>query len=293
MKRKWITAIALGLVTTGALAGQELDQRYPLAADGLLTVVNIAGDIEITTWDREEVHLTGELGERSELDVRESANSLRIEVKPENRGRHHGNLEETDLLLRVPVAARLSVSGVSSDVTVSGSRAASLSVETVSGDVEVRADVERLELSSVSGDVEFSGTASRTTLESVSGDIEVEGLAGDLETSLVSGDLELRGGRFNRGKFESVSGTLEIELELEPGGRLSVESMSGDVVLRLPAGQSAEFEAQSFSGDIRSRFGSSKRQSRGPGSQLRHVAGDGGASIRVESFSGDIEIGHK
>ena len=69
--------------------------------------------------------------------------------------------------------------------------------------------------------------------------------------------------------------------------------MSGDVTLKLPESQSAEFSAQSFSGDIDSRFGQAKNEKFGPGSQLKYSAGNSGTVIRVESFSGDIDIGHK
>ncbi len=193
----------------------------------------------------------------------------------------------------MPVGAAISASGVSSDIDVSGSRGASLRAETVSGDVTVEARVQRLDLSSVSGDVEFSGSSPRTAAETVSGDIELQGLNGELEVSLVSGDVEVSGGVFTRGKFESVSGTIELDLAVEEGGRLTAENMSGDVILTLPAGQSGEIRAQTFSGDISSAFGAPQSNGRGPGSRLQHLAGDGGTTIRIESFSGDIEIGQK
>ena len=47
------------------------------------------------------------------------------------------------------------------------------------------------------------------------------------------------------------------------------------------------------SGDIESDFGQAKQDSLGPGSHLKHVSGDAGTVIRVESFSGDIQIGRK
>jgi DUF4097 and DUF4098 domain-containing protein YvlB len=66
--------------------------------------------------------------------------------------------------------------------------------------------------------------------------------------------------------------------------------MSGDIKLSLPGSQQAEFSVQSYSGSIHSDFGESARVSRGPGVVLEHREGDGGAKIRLESFSGDISI---
>ncbi|HKJ60975.1 MAG TPA: DUF4097 family beta strand repeat-containing protein, partial [Hyphomicrobiales bacterium] len=85
----------------------------------------------------------------------------------------------------------------------------------------------------------------------------------------------------------------ELSLHVGQGGRLTVESMSGDVNLALPSSQEGEFKAQSFSGDIRTRFGQVEHGDFGPGSHLKHVAGNNGAVIRIESFSGDIQIGHR
>lgn len=289
----WIAWFVLAL-SAPVLAGQDIDERRDLPADGTVSVSNAVGDIDISTWDRQEVHLTGELGDQSKLDISTSGDTLRIEVRnPRGNSRWGRDYEESDLVLRVPVSASLSVNGVSSDITIRGSRGARVSAETVSGDVQVEAHAERVDLSSVSGDVQFSGASMRTSVETVSGDIELSGLNGELDVSMVSGDLAIGGGRFSMASFESVSGTLEIDLEVEAGGRLTIESMSGDVRLDLPADQTGEFRAQTFSGDIRSKFGSPQKDDSGPGRHLHHVNGNDDTTIRVESFSGDIEIGQK
>lgn len=289
-----ITWLVIGLALAGvARAGQQIDETRDLAPDGLVTVINVAGDIDISTWDRPQVHLTGQLGDKSKLDIQASSGGLRIEVKPEDKSWNRHHFEESDLTLKVPAGASLSVNGVSSDINISGSRGESITVESVSGDIEVDAKVQSLDLSTVSGDVDFRGSSPRTSAEAVSGDLDLEGLSGELEVSLVSGDADVRGGEFSRGKFESVSGELQMDLSVEAGGRLTVESMSGDVVLHLPADQQGEIRAQTFSGDIRSQFGSPQREKNGPGSKLQYEAGSSGATIHLESFSGDIQIGHK
>lgn len=286
---KWsVPAMALCLCGP-ALAGTDIDETRALDADGSVYVGNVAGDIEISTWDRNEVRLTGELGDDSELEIDSSGSRFRVEVITEDK-HHWGNHDETDLYLKVPARANISVNGVSSDITVTGAGGEELSAESVSGDVEVEGHVRRLELNSVSGDVVFEGSASRTSAETVSGDIELHGLSGEVEATLVSGDVNLRGGTFSRGQFESVSGTLELELGVEDGGRLTVESMSGDVNLRLANGTGGKLSAQTFSGDISSDWGSVDRAEHGPGRHLKTTMGEGNATIRVESFSGDIEI---
>lgn len=278
------------LAPTTLLAAQSIDERRAMPAEGTVTVINVAGDITITTWDREEVHLTGQLGAESELDISESGQGVRIEVRPRNGKGYNRHYEESDLILSVPATAEISATGVSSDINISGAAGAGITAETVSGDVDVRAQAGRVDLKSVSGDVRFEGASLRTSAESVSGDIELSGAEGELTVSVVSGDVELRGGSFERGRFEAVSGTLDLVLEIRSGGSVNVQSMSGDVNVALPPDQAVEIRAQTFSGDIRSRFGSPQKPEHGPGTRLEHTAAGGGASLRLESFSGDVEI---
>ena len=104
--------------------------------------------------------------------------------------------------------------------------------------------------------------------------------------------MELEAGMIHSGKFETVSGDLGMRGEVTDNGKLSAESMSGDVSIYLPDSQSGLFKAQSFSGDIETDFGSVKNVKHGPGSHLKHRAGNGGAEVRVESFSGSIRLKH-
>jgi len=286
--QSWILVLAVlpGLV----LAGDPIEERRAMAEDGTVTVSNVAGDINISTWDRAEVLLTAELGNNQELEVAETAQGVRFEVI--NIG-NDDDYDEADLELSIPEGASIVTEGVSSDIMIEGCRGENVSAESVSGDVSIEAETSRVDLSSVSGDIEFEGSAVRATVESVSGDIDMAGVEGEVSISTVSGDAFLEAGSLSRGQFETVSGTLELDLSAAEGGKITVESMNGDVLLTLPAGQEAEIRAQTFSGDIESAWGDVKHESFGPGSHLKHVSGQSGTTIRVESFSGDIDIGQK
>jgi len=275
------------LVPLAAWSGDSIDQNWPVDADVRISVENIVGEIEIKGWDRNEVQLTGELGDSvDELEIDESSSHLQIAVI----NRDQRNIDETVLILRVPEGANIEAIAVSADIEISGLDNDKLTAASVSGDVEVQAKSQWVSLESVSGDVSFSGETPRIAAESVSGDVELSGLSGDVEATTVSGDMELQAGEMDSGKFETVSGDIQISAELSANGRISAESMSGDVVITLPASQSGLFKAQSFSGRITTDFGSVSHAKHGPGSHLKHAAGKDGAEIRLESFSGNIKL---
>lgn len=271
-----------------AFCGEEIDQTLAMPADGLVAVENVAGTVEIEAWDRDEVRVRGEAGKSVER-VEVNSTSSGVEVRVINRKGDH-RVDGTELDLRVPQRASIEIETVSADISLTGSRGESVILRTVSGDLEVAANPQRVDLHSVSGDVEFEGTVSRSSFETVSGEITVVGATGEISANTVSGDVTLEAGEVAQGRFEAVSGDLMLSLALADGGRLACDSMSGDIRLKLPASQQAEFTAQSFSGSIHTDFGDSVGVSRGPGVMLEHRAGDNGAKIRLESFSGDISI---
>jgi len=261
----------LVLAPLSAAAGQMVDERWDIDAKATISIENIAGEIVVQGWDRNEAHLTGELGKSvEELEIDASNSSLQIEVI----NRNERNVDSTELKLMVPKGANVDISAVSADIDVSGLDNEKLTASSVSGDVEVDASSQRVSIESVSGDVEFSGQAQRISAESV------------------SGDMELQTGPIESAKLETVSGDITVNGEISGNGKLRAESMSGDVVIILPASQTGLFKAQSFSGRIYTDFGSVSHAKHGPGSHLKHVEGSGGAEVRVESFSGNIKLKH-
>jgi DUF4097 and DUF4098 domain-containing protein YvlB len=280
-------ALALGFPLI-APAGEQIDETLSMPADGLVSVENVAGTVEFVAWDRAEVQIRGETGDSVE-EVEINSTPTGVEIRIINR-KGERRVDGTELYLRVPEAASLEAETVSADISASGSRGENIILRTVSGDLEVDASPQRMELQSVSGDVEFEGSVPRTSIETVSGEIVVVGAHGEVSASTVSGDLSLEAGEVDRGRFEVVSGDLVLNLSVAGDGRLTCDSMSGDVRLSLPADQQGEFVAQTLSGGIHSDFGKSSRVSRGPGMILEHQEGQTGAKIRVETFSGDISI---
>lgn len=276
-------------ISASVQARTEIEENRPLDPQGRVQVDNMAGSITISGWDNAEVEIRGQLGERvEELEITETSGGLRIRVHNRDNQRR---LDESHLRLQVPRRASIELESISADMTVEGLKNDSMILSTVSGDMDINVDSRHFEAESVSGDVTFVGHAPRVTVETVSGEIEIRGAEGEVRVTTVSGDLSLQGGILSLGRFETVSGDLELNVGVSDGGRLSADSMSGDVTLLLPATQQAEFIAESYSGEIRSDFGEVSKGSKVPRRSLQFRQGNNGASIRIESFSGDARLG--
>ncbi len=276
-------------------ADRNVNETRKVDADARITIENMAGEVEVTGWDRKEVSITGTLDPKAdELSIEGGGKSLHIEVKyPHKRNL---NIDEgSHLTLKVPQGCELRVETVSADVKVSD-LTGDVRLASVSGDIDAQGKFADLNIETVSGDLDVEATAKRCTFSTVSGEIDARGLGREVTTSSVSGDVTLEAGDLvTELRVETVSGEVEVQASPAKDADWKVSSQSGDVDLWLSAKVDAEFDIETFSGDIRDGFGhEAERTSRfAPGQELKFTQGSGGAEITVNAFSGDVTIRRK
>ena len=285
-------AIALACAALApAWAATPIDQVRPLDPRGRVEIDNLKGRVEVRAWDRQEVRVTGSLGDGVEkLVIDGDRGELRIEVKYPNRSR---NTEPTMLVVQVPLRAELEIETVSADIDVHGVAPRELSLQSVSGDIVANGAPRRASVESVSGDVNLTFNSSEVEASTVSGDLVVAGrLTGEASVETVSGDLRFdsRGERLRKFSAGSVSGNIAARLALAEAGEIRMESVSGDLGLDLPKDLSAEVTGESFSGDLSAPRAKIQREDFGPGSSFHQRYGDGKGEIRLETFSGDARL---
>ncbi len=286
-----LMAVALMLLALPALtlASEEIDETRELNADAVVSISNISGSVSITGWERDELEITGTLGKGTErLDVLGDADRMEIEVViPE----HSRNVEGSHLEIRLPSTCRVRVSTVNADIDIAR-LSDELDLNTVNGDISVEGNIKEIALNTVSGDVTLKTTANVTMINNVSGDIEIEGGAGTINLNTVSGDIRMSDTEAERISFNSVSGDLHFAGSFADDGRYNFDAQSGTIRLMLSGELNADLWVSSFSGDIDSDFGGKVRRTSkyGPGKELEYRAGNGGAEIEIETFSGDVEL---
>jgi DUF4097 and DUF4098 domain-containing protein YvlB len=280
--------LALGAGAVQATdADRPIDERRPLKADARVEVSNVAGEITVETWDKNELHLTGSLSEQVEkLEITGDASRLKIEVKLPKRTR---NVDDTILHLKVPAGIALEADGVSADIHVRGIKG-DVEASSVSGDVELDVGSKRVEARSVSGDVNVQAPSAETRVESVSGDVTVRGVKGEVRGETVSGDIEVMAHTANRIELQSVSGSLELDGELAADADVEGKTMSGDIRLTLPRLPEASIELQTYSGEVEG--GDALTQAGGGSREEKEYwrKGSGSGRVRLHSFSGDIDL---
>jgi DUF4097 and DUF4098 domain-containing protein YvlB len=283
-----VLASALQCCNVGAADSRAVNIHKAADLDGAVEIENVAGQVDVTGWDRAEVEVTGTIGERVErVDVNTSAGhtTVRVVLPQDSWGRGGGM--EADLIVHIPRKSFLTATLVSAGITTHGVQGQQ-QLRTVSGSIEGELAHEA-KIGTVSGSVKLAGGAGPLEVNSVSGSITVKGAAGEVRVGTVSGSADLQLGAVSRANFHTVSGPVSVDGSLASGAELEAGTVSGS--LRFTLKGPADYDIQSFSGSIDNCFGpKAQRSDYGPGLHLTFREGEGNTRVRLRTQSGSIQL---
>ena len=283
---------AASVLPLAAFAGDEsFERKVDATADGEVVISNVSGTIDVRGWDRNEVHVSGEIGGDVErVDVSSSGGRTTIKVILPHGSNHDSS---ADLEIQVPKMSSVEVSAVSADVTSRGVLGTQR-LKSVSGEITADVAGDDSDLRSVSGDVTVRGSGKplRLRVSSVSGNLDLSNVAGKLELVTVSGDARVQMLDASEVRGKTTSGSLNLRARLTKDARVDAEAVSGDLTLHVGAPGGVSAEVETFSGDIEGCLATDvKRASEyGPGKRLTVRTVEEGARVRAKTLSGDIEI---
>lgn len=271
--------LAMGLLASLVL--QQTDTTVSVGAAPRLELDNFDGTVAVTTWNRNEVRVRATHGPRDEVEVETSGNVVSI------RARGRRGPSNVDYEVTVPVAASLTVSAQSGDVSVEGTRGG-VSVETVEGNISVKDGGGFVSLHSVEGEITLEGAHGRIDLNTVEGNIRVTGSVGSIHAESVDGEITLEDIESADVEASSVDGALSYRGLIREGGSYRFTSHAGDVSLSVPD-LDATVSVSTFSGSFESDFPVTLGKTSG-GRRLNFTLGSGKARVELESFDGSIEL---
>jgi hypothetical protein len=155
--------------------------------------------------------------------------------------------------------------------------AATLSVQTASGDILVREADGDARLGTASGDISLFDVSGSAQLSTASGDVYVGHAVGDLGVKAASGDTAIDAADASV-TVKSASG--DAELRRVRTGTVTLETASGDVGVGIAEGTAAWLDVQSLTGEVRSSLDNAD----GP------VEGGETVRVRARTISGDVSI---
>lgn len=287
---RFLTLTFLSMMSAAAMA-ENIQQKLDAAADGVVSISNVSGSVDVSGWSRNEVEVSGTLGKDvRELIFERDGDEIEITVRAPKGG---GRNISSDLVIKVPEKSSIEVAGVSADIGVQNVFGEQR-LQTVSGDVECEAYTADIKIVSVSGDIEVRGNNedARADLNSVSGDIEAQTIAGEASANSVSGDLTIADSRFDRIRLKTVNGDVTFDSALSEDGIFNLETINGDLEINFIDSISARFDIETFNGDIRNCFGPKpvRTSKYAPGTKLKFSEGGGQGRVTIKTLNGDLRL---
>lgn len=189
---------------------------------------------------------------------------------------------DSEITIQVPESAspHVKLLTTSGDIDVQDVALADLDITSTSGDINISLEedqhMERVDMRTTSGDMDVSAFADRMNITSTSGDVEVEGRVNDLTVNTISGDIDVRADVAYM-HFKAVSGDVDMAFDSDEIRDVRGSTISGDIDIDLPDGIGAiAIQTQTRSGDVTTRH---------------HTTGVGPTvNGSVTSMSGDITI---
>lgn len=262
---------------------QQTDTTFAVRPNARVEVETFGGEINVKTWNRNEIRVQATHGRRDVISIDASGSSVSIEAE----GRM-GPATDVTFNLTVPAAVALDLSGVYTQVRVEGVHG-DIDVETVQGSIRVTGGG-RLQLESVEGDILIDRARGRVSANTVNRGIRVTNTVGDIEAETVNGPIILQGVQANAVDLATVNGRIVYDGTLRDGGDYAITSHNGAIWVVVPEKAGVTVDVSTFNGNLDSTLPITMRGERGSKRRMNFVFGNGGARLDLESFGGDVHL---
>ena len=265
-----------GLLVASSAAS---DTTFTIPPGATVVVDNTEGDIEITGQDGRRARV---LVDRRADRVRVERRGTRFHVVPDT----YRDEDEADLLITLPRDVAVEVHGGSGDINVNGFER-DVTIFTLDGDVSVAGGA-AIAVSSVDGDVSVRGASGPIAINTGDGDVRLDRVSGAISVQGIDGDVTILQASTSSLSVSTVDGDLRYEGIVQAGGHYALATHDGSVTFVLPRGAGARVTVLTYDGSLLPSF---PIELRGVlGSTAEFTLGDGAATVRLETFNGDIYL---
>jgi DUF4097 and DUF4098 domain-containing protein YvlB len=308
-------SILILVFSISAQAGEKIDKSLAVAATADVSIEDIHAQIEILSWNKAMVKVTGNISSRaSGYKFEKSGNNVVFEVKYDDHTgwRDSDKLKDpSKLKFYVPVKSRLETSNVSGDITVTGIEGGTsiesvsgninaeklkhrISLETVNGSITTKNLEGKIEIETVNGNITDKNSSGELELEAVQGDISSDSRCTSIEIEIVNGNLDLQLDKIDELSIESVNGKVSAAMHLNKKGEVSVSNVNGNIELLFNKNVSADFELAAFvGGSIVNKLTADQAEKKKfqPGRSLSFSKDGGSGRVEVNTVSGKVQVG--
>ena len=276
-----LASLAMVLLAT---ARPVTDTTITVKAGTRVVVDNFAGAIVVDTWAKNAVRVRAEHSRRAQLEIEHGVARLDLSA--------HGKWGEpvyVDFAITVPAGTPIELTGVDTDVEVSGGEGG-VKAETVKGDVRIQGAKGAVTCSSVEGQVEVIDCRGRVEAVGVNDIVRVAGCAGEIQAESVNGDVFVEETKSGSVEASTVNGEVFFLGDIRKDGDYSFSSHNGGITIGVPVDTDCSGSVSTYGGDFHSAFPIERSDKKKRENDFTFTIGDGSARLELESFNGSIRL---
>ena len=287
-----ITLLGLLLNATSIFAEGKilLEKKYSVKMNETLSVKFISADVEVRSWDKNEVQLfvKGDKSITNKLDFDFSYKNGVVEaiaVKKSDWGSWSWS-NDFSLIVVVPNKFNLDIKTSGGDLEIK-SISGDIVLATSGGDIELKNSQGSLSARTSGGDVEIKSFVGNSLLKTSGGDIEVKMIDGDVEAKTSGGDIVISS---SNGKV--VAGTSGGDIQIKYDGinsGMELYTSGGSISATLPSDFAADVTLKTSGGSINNRFNNSSAREISKSKYIGKYNG-GGTSFTAKTSGSSISV---
>jgi hypothetical protein len=273
---------------------RHIEKTFSVKEGGNLLLDTDAGDVDIITWDKEEVlvkvDIEGSDRRSDKFDVKfaESPDRISIIGKANDNSFFKWDVGDLDVRYHVTVPKKFSVKASTSggnmtlrnlegDVRFETS-GGNLTIDAVDGTVDINTSGGNIDVTKIKGTLKGVTSGGNVHADNVSGGVDVETSGGEVELSSIEGSVHA----------ETSGGGITLKLIGDNKG-IDVHSSGGDINIFVNDSITANLEASTSGGKVRCELPITVKGDMSD-DELRGKINGGGNVIRAETSGGDVRV---
>jgi hypothetical protein len=251
----------------------------------------VAGGIEISTWDKNEVNVKVYGNDEAEEKIIFSAEQTSTGVKVEGKQKDSKNFKNLTIRVEIVVPKNYDLKLYSSG--------GNLSVKDITGKIETNTSGGNIKIDNSSGNLEAYTAGGNVAISISNGDIKVStsggkisvnDFNGNIDVSTAGGDIVLDG---KNGKIDASTAGGSIKLDYE-GKNMGVDmsTLGGNINASLPGDFDADADIGTLAGKITCDFAKVQKDNH-VSSYIRAKFNNGGETFKCTTSAGNIIVTKK
>ena len=283
------TLVLLALFSVAANA-QNIERVFSVSSGGKLELdIETGGDIEISSWDKNEIKVLAEVSGRDAemivVDMEETSNGLEIYTEYSRRRAR----ADVDMVIFVPAQFNLEISTSGGDVQIDGIEG-KIEGSSMGGDLTFTRLAGTIEFSTMGGDIELSNSDVDGSVHTMGGDVDISDVTGSVDGTTMGGDVTYDNVQSGSGAKKEVNistmgGDVNVDEALFGA---DLHTMGGDIEVNRAA---KYVKASTMGGDIEIAEinGWIEANTMGGDVEVTMIGGtNGDRHVDIESMGGDI-----